>query len=154
MKDSHSASKTRSGRPGWSITFRHPLRQDARGRTGLKIRRGLNTTDDALADELVEQLNILLADRSWWSADRRIDAEQKFSPQIVSAFFDGLDEKTSASTVFSAEAARLDAELRKLHKRGQFSAALELIREALEKAYRDGPAVVIGEDPEPILDAE
>lgn len=152
MKDSHSASKTRSGRPGWSVTFRHPLRRDARGRPGLKIRRGLNTTDDALADELVGQLNILLADRSWWSADRRREAEQEFSPQIVSAFFDGLDEKTSASTVFSAEAARLDAELRKLHKRGQFSAALELIREALEKAHRDGPSVVTSENPGSILD--
>jgi hypothetical protein len=91
MEDSYSATKTRSGRPGWSVIFRHPLRRDARAKPGLKIRRGLNTTDDAQADELVAQLNILLGDRSWWSADRRGDAEREFAPQIVSAFFDGIE---------------------------------------------------------------
>lgn len=37
------------------------------------------------------QLNVLLEDRSWWSADRRGDAEREFAPQIVSAFFDGIE---------------------------------------------------------------
>ena len=91
MDGSYSATKTRSDRPGWSVIFRHPLRRDARGKPGLKIRRGLNTTDDAQADELVAQLNILLADRSWWSTDRRSDAEREFAPQIISAFFDGIE---------------------------------------------------------------
>lgn len=91
MEDSYSATKTRSRRPGWSVTFRHPLRRDARGKAGLKIRRGLHTTVDVQADELVAQLNVLLADRSWWSADRRSDAEREFAPQIVSAFFDGIE---------------------------------------------------------------
>jgi len=86
-----TATKTRSGRPGWSIIFRHPLRRDARGKAGLKIRRGLNTTDDREADELVAQLNTLLSDRQWWSLDRRIDAEREFAPQVVSAFFDGIE---------------------------------------------------------------
>jgi len=31
----YTASKTRSNRPGWSISFRHPLRNDSRGRPGL-----------------------------------------------------------------------------------------------------------------------
>ena len=91
MEESYSATKTRSGRPGWSVIFRHPLRRDLRDKPGLKIRRGLNTTDDAQADELVRQLNTLLSDRSWWSADRRGDAEREFAPQIVSAFFDGME---------------------------------------------------------------
>jgi hypothetical protein len=91
MDDSHTAAKTRSGRPGWSVIFRHPLRRDARGKPGLKIRRGLNTTDDFQADEMVCQLNTLLGDRGWWSADRRRDAEREFAPQIVSAFFDGME---------------------------------------------------------------
>jgi hypothetical protein len=91
MEDSYTAAKTRSSRPGWSVIFRHPLRRDVRGKVGLKIRRGLNTTDDQKADELVAQLNVLLADRSWWSADRRSDAEREFAPQIVSAFFDGIE---------------------------------------------------------------
>jgi hypothetical protein len=91
MEDTYSATKTRSNRPGWSVIFRHPLRRDPRGKPGLKIRRGLNTTDDKHADELVAQLNQLLGDRSWWSADRRDEAEREFAPQIVSAFFDGME---------------------------------------------------------------
>ena len=80
------------GRPGWSVIFRHPLRRDGRGKPGLKIPRGLNTAaDDQRADELVAQLSVLLSDRRWWSADRRADAEREFAPQIVSAFFDGIE---------------------------------------------------------------
>ncbi len=90
MQDIYTATKTRSGRPGWSVIFRNPLRRDLRGKP-LKIRRGLNTTDDDKADELVAQLNVLLSDRSWWSADRRGDAEREFASQIVSAFFDGIE---------------------------------------------------------------
>lgn len=91
MDETYSATKTRSDRPGWSVIFRHPLRRDARGKLGLKVRRGLNTTDDLQADELVRQLNALLSDRSWWSADRRGDAERYFAAPIVSAFFDGIE---------------------------------------------------------------
>jgi hypothetical protein len=91
MDNPYLATKTRSGRPGWSVTFRHPLRRDARGKSGLKVRRGLNTADDKEAEALVEQLNELLADRGWWSADRRSDAERMFAPQVVSAFFDGIE---------------------------------------------------------------
>ena len=53
----YKATKTRSNRPGWSVTFRHPRRRDARGKYGLKVRRGLNTTDDVEADRLVAELN-------------------------------------------------------------------------------------------------
>ncbi len=71
----YTASKSRSNRPGWSISFRHPLRSDARGRPGLKMRRGLGTTDEAEADRLVEEMNILLAGHGWWNANRRADSE-------------------------------------------------------------------------------
>lgn len=91
MDDTYTATKTRSARPGWSVIFRHPLRRDARGKLGLKVRRGLNTSDDQQADEMVNQLNALLSDRRWWSADRRSEAEREFAPQIVSAFFDGIE---------------------------------------------------------------
>lgn len=88
----YTATKTRSqNRPGWSITFRHPRRSDARGKPGLKVRRGLGTSDDAEADRLVEQLNHLLADESWWSLARRSDAEHQFDNIVVSAFFDGIE---------------------------------------------------------------
>jgi energy-coupling factor transporter ATP-binding protein EcfA2 len=92
MEETYSATKTRSARPGWSVIFRHPLRRDIRGKPGLKIRRGLNTTNDQEADDLVAQLQRLLSDRSWWSADRRADAEREaIAPQIISAFFDGIE---------------------------------------------------------------
>ena len=89
------ASKTRSNRPGWSVTFNHPRRSDARGKFGLKIRRGLGTTDEAEADQLVEQINTLLNDESWWSVDRRAEAEQLFHRIAVSAFFDDIESGSS-----------------------------------------------------------
>ena len=87
----HRASKTRSNRPGWSVTFSHPRRSDARGKFGLKVRRGLGTTDDAEANRLVEQINVLLNDETWWSVDRRAEAEQQFDSIAVSTFFDGME---------------------------------------------------------------
>lgn len=87
----YRATKTRSNRPGWSVTFNHPRRSDARGKFGLKIRRGLGTTDDVAADRLVEQINTLLADESWWSLDRRAEAEREFDSIAVAAFFDGIE---------------------------------------------------------------
>lgn len=87
----YKAGKTRSNRPGWSVTFNHPRRTDARGKYGLKVRRGLGTADDAEADRLVDQLDTLLSDSSWWSLDRRADAEQRFASVVVAAFFDGIE---------------------------------------------------------------
>lgn len=87
----HKATKTRSKRPGWSITFRHPRRKDARGKFGLKVRRGLGTSDDTKADQLVEQLNELLADQSWWTLNRRTEAAQQFDSIVVNAFYDGIE---------------------------------------------------------------
>lgn len=87
----HKASKNQSGRRGWSVTFNHPLRRDGRGNYGLQIRRGLGTRDDAEADRLVEQLNTLLADQSWWSLDRRAEAALQFENIVVSAFFDDIE---------------------------------------------------------------
>lgn len=84
----YSASKSRSNRPGWSVSFRHPLRNDARGKPGLRIRRGLGTTDDAEADQLVAEMNTLLTDRTWWNANKRAEAERSFSKAIVDAFYD------------------------------------------------------------------
>lgn len=100
----YKASKARSNRPGWSVTFRHPRRSDSRGRPGLKIRRGLGTSDEAEADRLVGQLNELLSDQSWWSADRRAEAENRFDNIVVSIFFDGMEAgKTSSVALREAK---------------------------------------------------
>jgi hypothetical protein len=84
----YTASKTRSNRPGWSITFRHPLRTDARGKPGLKMRRGLKTAVDQEADALVEAMNTLLSDSSLWNTSKRVEAERRFPKVIVDAFYD------------------------------------------------------------------
>ena len=86
-----TASKSRSNRPGWSVTFRHPVRRDSRNEWGPKVRKGLGTSDDAEADRLVGQLNQLLQNESWWSGDRRKDAALEFDDVVVSAFFDGIE---------------------------------------------------------------
>lgn len=87
----YRATKTRSNRPGWSAIFRHPRRSDARGKYGLRIRRGLGTDDAAEADRLIEQLNTLLAGEHWWSADRRAEAALKFDEAVVTMFFEGIE---------------------------------------------------------------
>ena len=84
----YTASKSRSNRPGWSVTFRHPLRTDARAKAGLKMRRGLGTADDGEANQLIAEMNVLLSDPSWWNAAKRAEAERIFSSVIVSAFYD------------------------------------------------------------------
>ena len=87
----YKAAKTRSGRPGWSVTFSHPRRRDARGKYGLKLRRGLGTRDDTEADRLVDQFNTLLSDPSWWSLDRRAEAEGQFDGVVVDVFFTDME---------------------------------------------------------------
>lgn len=77
-------------RPGFSISFRHPCRSDTKGKPGLKVRRGLGTTDPAEADRLVAQMNQLLEDESWWNASRYQRALEEFDRRVVDAFYDGL----------------------------------------------------------------
>lgn len=86
---SYSASKSKSqNRPGWSLSFRHPLRNDSQGKPGLKMRRGLSTTVEQEAEQMVEEMNTILADPSWWNALKRGEAERAFSKAVVSAFYD------------------------------------------------------------------
>lgn len=87
----YTASKSPTkDRPGFSISFRHPLRADSKGKPGLKVRRGLGTTDIAEADALVAQMNQLLSDESWWNSDKYAEALRRFDKRIVGAFYDGL----------------------------------------------------------------
>ena len=91
MEQVYTAAKAQiQNRPGWVVRFRHPLRKDGRGKPGLKVQRGLGTTDAAEADALVAQLNAILADPAWWSATKRQEAARAFSSVIVNAFFDEL----------------------------------------------------------------
>lgn len=89
-QDYYLASKARSSRPGWSISFRHPLRNDSKGRPGLKMRRGLGTSVDEEADHMVGEMNEILSDEIWWNVAKRQEAELRFSAAVVKAFYDEL----------------------------------------------------------------
>lgn len=85
---SHTPTKDGTGR---TMSFRHPLRKDARGKQGRKVRRGLSTADEAQAQALVDQMNVLLGDQSWHSIAKRAEAERRFEPIIVRAFYDDIE---------------------------------------------------------------
>ncbi len=88
----YTATKTQNpGRPGWSVTFRHPMRRDTKRKIGLKVRRGLGTTSADEAETLVSQMNTLLADRRWWSVARKPEALHTFDTRIVDAFYDDIE---------------------------------------------------------------
>lgn len=93
----YSANKSRSqGRKFYTIIFRHPVKKDSTGRSGLRIRRGLGTSDAKKADELVNQMNELLKDRSLWSISARPIAEKLYDPIIISSFYDVLEKRFEA----------------------------------------------------------
>jgi hypothetical protein len=91
-----SKSPTKDG-TGWVISFRHPLRKDARGKQGRKVRRGLGTPDETRAQEFVDDMNALLGDPAWHSIAKRPDAERRFDPVIVRAFYDDIENAPSNS---------------------------------------------------------
>src|SRR5437879_1696991 len=91
-KRQHQASLSQSqGRSGYSVIFRHPARtDDATGRTGLRVRRGLGTRDRVEAEKLCEQLNEILAEPRYHEPAARAHAERRFDGRVVDIFFDKL----------------------------------------------------------------
>lgn len=85
------ASLSRSkGRSSWCVIFRHPLRAANNGRPGLRVRRGLGTSDQDEAQRLVEQLNEILRDESMWTPAAQEMAARRYDKTIVAAFYDNL----------------------------------------------------------------
>ena len=56
----------------------------------MRVRRGLGTRDKAEAQGLVDQMNQILADSTFWNPQAKARAEALFHPKIVSAFYDDL----------------------------------------------------------------
>src|ERR1700761_4793217 len=75
----------------WVLEFRHPLIKDTNGKSGKKIRKGLGTKDSDKAQDLVQQMNTLLSDISYWEPSARHLAEQKFDSAIVDIFYEGIN---------------------------------------------------------------
>ncbi|URJ48740.1 CpaF/VirB11 family protein [Paenibacillus polymyxa] len=84
-----------AGRQSYSIVFRHPVRKDSSGKAGLRIRRGLGTTDENEAQRLVEQMNEILSDKTLWDLSARQFALLKFDVKIVDAFYDTLEPRNT-----------------------------------------------------------
>lgn len=89
----YTASKSRNqGRESWSVIFRHPARIDlATGKTGRRVRRGLGTSDEYEASQLVDQLNQLLSTPELWEATARVGVLERFDARVVDIFYDGLE---------------------------------------------------------------
>ena len=88
----YTAAKSRGqGRKAWTLTFRHPVCRDDEGRPGVKVHRGLGTSDESTADALVEEMNILLHDETYWNIAERPRAQQRFSNTVVRAFYEPME---------------------------------------------------------------
>lgn len=72
----------------WAIIFRHPKRTDpSTGKTGLRVRQSLKTSDQELAERLRDQLNTLLSTPELWDLAARDEALTKFDSRVVDIFF-------------------------------------------------------------------
>ncbi len=89
-----ATAKQNPGRPGWLVEFRHPLRVDKNDKAGKKIRKGLGTTDQAKAEELVGQLNELLANEALWSLGAREEAARLYPAEIIEIFYSEVEPRS------------------------------------------------------------
>jgi GTPase SAR1 family protein len=92
MEKHYTARKLKPvGKETWVLEFRHPLLKDNSGKIGRKVRKGLGTKDDSLAQNLVDQMNQLLSNETYWQPASREQALEKFDSGIVNAFYEGID---------------------------------------------------------------
>jgi len=84
-----SLSKTQD-RAGYSVIFRHPARRDdATGKPGRRVRRGLRTRDPKEAERLRAELDSLLADAQFHHVAAKSEAEKRgLDPRVIDIFFD------------------------------------------------------------------
>lgn len=90
MKNFQASLSRSQGRASWSMIFRHPLRDDREKQPGLRVRRGLGTTDEIEAQAIVDQMNQLLSDPSMWNLAEQAKAARLFDQRVVAAFYDNL----------------------------------------------------------------
>lgn len=80
------------GKKSFTTTFRHPQVKDKEGKYGRKIHRGLGTSDEQEASELVEQLNKMMEDDYWWNVAKKSEAYLRYDDRIVDAFYDPMEQ--------------------------------------------------------------
>lgn len=90
----YSASKVRgANRESGSIVFRHPVKIDQYGKTGLRIYRGLGTTDEDKVELLISQMDEILSDPTLWDLSSREQAKLEYNEKILAAFYDSLEPR-------------------------------------------------------------
>lgn len=95
MAAAYRASKNQGqGREAWCVSFQHPLRRGEDGRP-MRVRRGLGTKDDAEADRIVEQLNRLLSDETYWALSARERAVHEVDPRVVEIFYEDIESRVA-----------------------------------------------------------
>jgi hypothetical protein len=87
----YTATLSRSqGRNSFSMIYRHPIRKSPDGKSGLRCRKGLGTSDEEEANRLINQMNRLLQDKEFWNITVREKASSLFDERIVQAFYDDM----------------------------------------------------------------
>ncbi len=75
----------------WSLVFNHPLRLNSNGKKGRWTRRSLKTVDSKDADGYVDEMKDLLSHEDLWKREYgKLRAEKKYSPLVISAFYDSI----------------------------------------------------------------
>ena len=88
MESKFEASLSK-GRMKWCIIFQHPMIiDDKTGKRGVRVRRGLGIDNKAEAQEIVDQVNVMLGNDEYWRMGARDVASRQFKPKAVSAFYD------------------------------------------------------------------
>lgn len=95
MGDRTAKATLSKGRSGWCVIFRHPVVRAAGEKEKLRVRRGLGTRDNAVAQRMVDELNEILANHDLWTPAARERAASAYSPQVVGAFYDYLASDAS-----------------------------------------------------------
>lgn len=82
-------AKLSRGRQKWCVIFPHPMIPDeATGKPGHRVRRGLGTNNQEEAQSIVNDLNVLLDNPAFHKIGARDLAERQFRELAVSAFYD------------------------------------------------------------------
>lgn len=96
MKQTYTAAaKLNPGRQSFLLEFRHPLRSDASGKSGKKVRKGLGTTDRTRAELIASQMTELLANDRLWSLGARGEAAKLYEPEVVEIFYSEIEPRTA-----------------------------------------------------------
>lgn len=91
MSEGKNKATLSKGRSGWCVIFRHPVAKAPDGKQKLRVRRGLGTRDEAEAQRLVDQLNVILSDESNWTLAAKAKASASWNASVVAAFYDHLE---------------------------------------------------------------